>query len=107
MVMLLLFSVYFCSRDQALLSGLFFALSVQVKIAPLLFFPILFFFWMQRHLLLRFVVPFTVASAVLWSEPLLKFPLIFARNVISYGSTWGFGASAICFGSPAGPNSAG
>ena len=41
MVMLLLFSVYFCSRDQPVLSGLFFALSAQVKIVPLLFFPIL------------------------------------------------------------------
>ncbi len=89
MVMLLLVSVYFSTRDQPVLSGLFFALSVQVKIVPLLFFPILLFFWMQRRALLRFVIPFSVASAVLWSEPLLNFPLIFARNVISYGSTWG------------------
>ena len=44
---------------------------------------------MERRLLLRFVVPLAVVSAVLWSEPLLKFPLIFAKNVISYGSTWG------------------
>jgi hypothetical protein len=89
MVMLLLFSVYFCTRNQPVLSGLFFALSVQVKIVPLLFFPILLFFWMQRRVLLRFVVPLAVASAALWSEPLSKFPLIFAKNVISYGSTWG------------------
>jgi uncharacterized membrane protein len=71
------------------LSGLFFALSAQVRIIPLLFFPILFFFWMQRRVLLRFVVPFAVGSAVLWSEPLLKFPLIFAKNVIFYCSSWG------------------
>ena len=32
---------------------------------------------------------FAVASAVLWSEPLLEFPLIFAKNVLSYGSIWG------------------
>jgi uncharacterized membrane protein len=89
MVVLLLFSAYFCTRDKPVLSGLFFALSAQVKIVPLLFFPIIFFFWMQRRALLRFIVPFAVASAVLWIEPLLKFPLIFARNVISYGSTWG------------------
>ena len=42
MVMFLLFSVYFCSRDQPMLSGLFFALSAQVKIVPLLFFPSFF-----------------------------------------------------------------
>jgi hypothetical protein len=89
MVMLFLFSVYFCTRGQPALSGLFFALSAQVKIIPLLFFPILLCFWMQRRLLLRFVIPFSVASAILWSEPLLKFPLTFAKNVLSYGSTWG------------------
>jgi len=44
---------------------------------------------MQRRVFLRFVVPIAVASAALWSEPLLEFPLIFAKNVISYGSTWG------------------
>jgi uncharacterized membrane protein len=89
MVILFLFSVYFCTRGQPALSGLFFALSAQVKIIPLLFFPILLFFWMQRRLLLRFLIPFAVASAILWSEPLLKFPLTFAKNVLSYGSTWG------------------
>jgi uncharacterized membrane protein len=89
MAMLLLVSVYFCTRGQPMLSGLFFALSAQVKIIPLLFFPILLFFWMQRGVLLRFVVPFVVAFAALWIEPLLRFPLIFAKNVISYGSTWG------------------
>ncbi len=89
MVMFLLVSVYFCSRKQPVLAGLFFALSAQVKIVPLLFFPILLFFWMQRRALLRFAVPFAVTSAVLWIQPLLEFPLVFARNVISYGSTWG------------------
>jgi len=89
MVMLLLLSIYFCTRNQPALAGLFFALSAQVKVIPLLFFPILLFFWVERQLLLRFVVPLAVVSAVLWSEPLLKFPLIFAKNVISYGSTWG------------------
>ena len=107
MVMLFLFSVYFCSRDQPVLSGLFFALSAQVKIVPLLFFPILLFFWMQRRVLLRFVVPFAAASAVLWSEPLLEFPLVFAKNVLSVRQLSGeSGASATCSGSRAGPNSA-
>ena len=83
MVMLFLISVYFCIRDQPALSGLFFALSVQVKIIPLLFFPVLLCFWMHRRVLLRFFIPFAVVSTVLWSEPLLKFPLVFARNVLS------------------------
>ncbi len=89
MVVLLLFSVYFCTRGQPELSGLFFALSAQVKIIPLLFLPILFCFWMQRRVLLRFVIPFALVCAILWSEPLLKFPLVFAKNVLAYGSTWG------------------
>jgi len=89
MVMLLFLSTYFCTRNQPALSGLFFALSAQVKVIPLLFFPILLFFWVERRLLLRFVVPLAAASAVLWSEPLLRCPLVFAKNVISYSSTWG------------------
>ena len=89
MVMLLLFSGYYCLQTQPALCGLFLALSIQIKIAPLLFLPVFFFFWMQRRLLLPFVIPFAVVSAVLWSEPLLGFPLIFAKNVLSYGSTWG------------------
>jgi len=89
MVLLLLLSIYFCTRNKPALSGLFFALSAQVKVIPLLFFPLLLFFWVERRQHLRFVVPLAVVSAILWSEPLLKFPLIFAKNVISYGSTWG------------------
>ena len=89
MAMLLLVAVYFCTRDQPVLSGLFFALSVQIKVIPLLFFPIWFFFWMNRRVLLRFVVPFAIASVLFWIEPFLRCPLIFAKNVLFYGGTWG------------------
>lgn len=89
MVMLLAFSVYYCLRNQPAFCGLFLALSSQVKIIPLLFLPIILCFWIQRRALFRFAIPFAAASATLWSEPLLKFPLLFAKNVFSYSSYWG------------------
>ncbi|MGI8889287.1 MAG: glycosyltransferase 87 family protein [Chthoniobacterales bacterium] len=89
MVMFLVVSVYFASRERPLLCGLFLALSTQVKIAPLLFAPVLFFYWWQRGSALRFSIPFTLTSLLLWSEPLLFFPRLFLHNVVSYSSYWG------------------
>lgn len=89
MVMFLVFSVYFCTTRQPILCGFFLALSCQVKIIPLLFLPFLFFYWIAHRAPLRFSLPFVAASLVLWSEPLLRFPLLFAQNVLAYGSYWG------------------
>ena len=89
MVMFLVLAVYFCVRDEAILSGIFFALSVQVKIIPLLLFPFFFFFWMNRRSFLRFALPTAIVSLVLWIQPLFQFPAIFIRNVLSYSSFWG------------------
>lgn len=89
MVMFLLLGAYACARERPLVCGLFFALSFQIKIIPLLLLPILFFFWLHRRSLWRFLLPLICASLVLWSEPLLKFPTLFFHNVLSYGSFWG------------------
>jgi uncharacterized membrane protein len=89
MIMFLLLAVYSCSHGNPLLCGLFFSLSCQVKIIPLLLFPIFLFYWMHRRLWLRFLVPFATVTFVLWREPLLNFPAIFIKNVLSYGSFWG------------------
>jgi len=89
MVMFFSLTAYMCLKEQAWLSGLFFALTCQVKVIPLLFFPVLFLFWFQRKAIFSFLLPFGLTSLALWSEPLLKFPLLFAKNVLSYGSYWG------------------
>jgi uncharacterized membrane protein len=89
MVMFLVLAAICTFRNKPVLAGLFFALSCQVKIIPLLLFPIFFFFWSSRHALVRFLFPFVLSSALLWIEPLTQFPVLFFRNVLSYGSFWG------------------
>jgi Gpi18-like mannosyltransferase len=89
MVMFLVLAAIFTLRNKPVLAGLFLALSCQIKIIPLLLFPIFFFFWSSRHRLIPFLLPFVSTSALLWFEPLTRFPLLFFRNVLSYGSFWG------------------
>jgi uncharacterized membrane protein len=89
MVMFFVLAAYMCVKERPWLCGLFFALSCQIKIIPLLFLPVLFFFWLHRRNIGPFLVPFVFASIVLWSEPLLNFPTLFIKNVLAYGSFWG------------------
>jgi hypothetical protein len=89
MVMFLVMAAYMALRPRPVLCGFFFALSCQIKIVPLLLFPILFFFWLSRKGALRFLLSWAVLTASMWSQPLLIFPGLFARNVLSYGSYWG------------------
>jgi uncharacterized membrane protein len=89
MVMFFGLTAYMCLKEQPWLCGLFFALSCQIKVIPLLFFPILFFFWFHRRAIRSFLLPFVLTSVVLWWEPLLNFPTLFIKNVLSYGSFWG------------------
>jgi hypothetical protein len=71
------------------LAGLFFALSCQIKIVPLLFLPALVFFWWSQNRIRSFLISGTITTCLLWSEPLLRFPMLFAKNVLAYGSYWG------------------
>jgi hypothetical protein len=89
MVMLLVLASLFCLRGKSARCGLFLALSCQIKIIPLLLLPIFFFFWLPRRRVVSFSLSFVLVSLVLWAEPLLKFPTLFARNVLLYGSYWG------------------
>src|SRR5882762_4365036 len=89
MVMFLVLASFFCLREKSVWCGLFLALSCQIKIIPLLLLPIFFFFWLARRRAVSFSLPFVLVSLVLWAEPLLKFPALFVKNVLSYGSFWG------------------
>jgi hypothetical protein len=89
MVMFLVLAGAMCVQNRPWLCGLFFGLSCQVKIIPLLFVPVFIFFWMNRRAVVAFAVPFVITSIALCLEPLIYFPGLYIRNVVSYGSFWG------------------
>ena len=89
MVLLLVSAVWMCLRNQAALAGLFFALSCQIKIVPLLLLPAFVLFWWSQNRSRPFLITGAITTCVLWSEPLLNFPALFAKNVLAYGSYWG------------------
>ncbi len=89
MVLFLVCAVWMCLRNQSGLAGLFFALSCQIKIVPLLLLPALVLFWFSQNRSRSFLVSGAITTCLLWSEPLLHFPMLFAKNVLAYGSYWG------------------
>jgi uncharacterized membrane protein len=89
MIFFLVCAVWMCLRDQSTLAGLFFALSCQIKIVPLLLLPAFVFYWWWQKQIRGFLITGAITTLVLWSEPLLNFPLLFAKNVLTYGSYWG------------------
>jgi len=89
MVLLLVCAVWMCLRNRPVLAGLFFALSCQIKIVPLLFLPALVLFWWSQNRSRGFLISGAVTTCLLWLEPLMNFPILFARNVLAYGSYWG------------------
>lgn len=96
LVTFLLLAAYACLRKRPVWSGIFFALSCQVKIIPLLLLPIFWFFWRRRQGATRFTIPVAVVTATLWIQPLVRFPLLFVRNVFSYNSLWGSWGISYC-----------
>ena len=89
MVMFLVLAACQCVRNHPFWCGIFFALSCQIKIVPLLCLPVFLFFWLQRRSLLLFLLPLALTTIILWSEPLFHYPFAYAKNVFGYGSFWG------------------
>ena len=89
MVLFLVGAVWMCLRNQLALAGLFFALSCQIKIVPLLLLPAFVFYCLSQKQLRNFLITGAGTTCILWSEPLLNFPALFAKNVLAYGSYWG------------------
>jgi uncharacterized membrane protein len=96
MVMFLVCAAFMSLRERPVLCGLFFAMSCQIKIIPLLLCPAFLFFWFARGKGLRFLFSVGLLSAVLWAEPLLRCPGWFLKNVFSYGSYWGIWGVTYC-----------
>jgi uncharacterized membrane protein len=88
-VMFLVLAAYMCLRERPALCGIFFALSCQIKIVPLLLLPVIFFFWLARRGALRFAIRFLLLSITMWIQPLVTFPMLFLKNVFGYSSYWG------------------
>lgn len=89
MILFLICAVWMCLRNQSILAGLFFALGCQIKIVPLLLLPAFVCYWFSQHKLRSFLISGAVTTSILWSQPLLNFPILFAKNVLAYGSYWG------------------
>jgi uncharacterized membrane protein len=89
MISLLVCAVWMCLRSRPVAAGLFFALSCQIKIVPLVLLPALFFYWLSQNRVRGFVISGGLTTAILWIQPLVNFPALFAKNVLAYGSYWG------------------
>jgi Glycosyltransferase family 87 len=89
MVMFLILATAAGLKSRPLLCGLFLALSAQVKVIALLFLPIFFFIWPNRRNIVQFLASFATTCLLLCWEPLTKFPGLFVKNVLFYGSFWG------------------
>ena len=89
MVLFLVGAVWMCLRNQPAPAGLFFALSCQIKIVPLLLLPAFVLFWFSQARVRPFLITAGGTTALLWIQPLLNFPALFAKNVLAYGSYWG------------------
>jgi len=89
MVLFLICAVWMCLRRQSMLAGLFFALSCQIKIVPLLLLPAFVLFWWSQGRSRPFLFTGAITTCVGWAQPLFAFPALFAKNVLAYGSYWG------------------
>ena len=91
MILFLVIAAFFCVIENPLLCGLSLGLACNIKIIPLLFTPVFFFFWMHRgrHRVIRFTGSCIVTCLAGWSAVLLGSPLQFFRQVLGYSSYWG------------------
>jgi hypothetical protein len=96
LVLLLVLATFLAVEGRPVLAGLVLALSCQVKIIPLLLFPLFFFFWVERRRAFPFVSSFVFSSILFCLEPLLKSPGAFLKNVLAYGSFWGVWGVTYC-----------
>src|SRR5436190_17103518 len=89
LVLFVVLAAYLCARNQPTWCGVVLALSCGIKIVPVLLLPVFFWFWYPRQRSMRFLFPFIVTVIAISIQPLLSFPLPFARNAFAYGGYWG------------------
>jgi len=89
MTALMFFAAVACLRERAVWCGLLFGLACNIKIVPMLFAPVFFFFWMSLGGMWRFVVPAGAVMIAGFVYPLLHVPEPYLKHVFGYGSVWG------------------
>jgi len=92
LVFFLMAAAYFCAMEEhPAACGLLFGLSCNVKIIPILFAPVFFFFLLHRggRQGLYFLLASGLTCLVGWSAALLGSPELFLKNVASYNGFWG------------------
>lgn len=89
MTALMFFAAVACLNNRALLCGVLFGLACNIKIVPILFAPVFFFFWLHRGDAWRFVLPAGALMVIGLCGPLLQVPAAYLQNVFGYGSIWG------------------
>jgi len=89
MAMFVLMAAAACAGESAILSGLAFGLSCNIKIVPLLLAPVFVFHWWKRGRLVQFGGASALCILAGWGFPLVTIPAVFLKDVIGYGSVWG------------------
>lgn len=89
MVAALFLAALACAVGRPALAGLLFGVACQVKIVPIAFAPVFFFFWFARGNAWRFAVPAAATMLAGSALPLVETPAEYLRNVFGYGSSWG------------------
>jgi uncharacterized membrane protein len=89
LVLCIVAAAFFCVLDRPVFSGIALAVGCGIKVVPLLLLPLLFCFWFTRRRAPHFTIAFGLTLLALSIHPLLNFPLLFAKNVLAYGSYWG------------------
>jgi hypothetical protein len=85
----LFFAAMAAVHERPVLCGLLFGLACNVKIVPIAFGSIFFFFWLHRARLWRFAGSTGAVLLAGAALPLVVNPTGYLRNVFGYGSYWG------------------
>jgi hypothetical protein len=86
----LVLAVVASMEDRMMLAGVALGLVCQVKIAPLVMSPVLFFYWLNRGKGVQFALSTGLTLLAGWCVPLVVIPATFARQVLAYSSVWGW-----------------
>jgi len=91
MVLLVFCASIAVMHGRPALCGILFAAACNVKMMPLLFTPLFFFFWWARswRTAARFTVPFAILMLVGSAVPLVQCPGAYLQHVFGYGGFWG------------------
>jgi uncharacterized membrane protein len=74
---------------RPILSGVLLGLACNVKVVPLPFAPVFFFYWWGKGAAWRFTIANVLVLLAGAAWPLLTVPREFLKNVLGYGSSWG------------------